>query len=91
MQNRQQIRERIKGILCGEKFMIDRTVADSIRGDTSLINDLALDSIQILELIVGLEQEFEFTCEPYELNIDMFDNLDELIDFIEKKLKQKSA
>jgi len=84
------ISNRIKNVLRGNKFQSVHNVLDSINGDTSLINDLALDSIQILELIVSLEKEFMFACEPYELNIDMFDRFDELVAFIKHKCEQKA-
>lgn len=77
---------RIKDILKGEQFFAIREEIDMITGETSLINDLALDSIQILELIVGLEQEFAFICEPHELNLDIFDRFDTLIEFVQRKI-----
>lgn len=84
--NRNEIAERIKNLLKSNEFMSLRNLVDSIHEDTSLINDLALDSIQILELIVGIENEFGVACEYDELNLDMFDKFSHLVDFIEKKL-----
>jgi acyl carrier protein len=50
--------------------------------ETSLLTDLHLDSIQILELVVGIEETFGFSMESEELSIDLFDSLGELIDYI---------
>ena len=87
--NKKDISDRIKKVLSGNQFLIGQGLIDSIGEQTSLINDLALDSIQILELIIGLEKEFMFTCEPDELNIDIFDRFDALVTFVEKKLSAK--
>jgi acyl carrier protein len=79
------IAEQLKELLKKDQFMSLKPLVDSINDDTSLLNDLAMDSIQILELIVNIEKEFSFTCKPYELNIDMFDRFGDLVLFIEKK------
>lgn len=84
---KQEIITRIKKVLGEEQFMSVHNCLDSINEDTSFIEDLAFDSIQILELIVALEQEFNFSCEPYELSIDIFTRFEDLITFIEKKGK----
>lgn len=86
--NKVQIIEKIKMLLKSNQFMSMREKIDSIDESTSLINDLALDSIQIVELIVGIENEFDFTCSYNELSLDMFDRLGELVDFIDNKLKE---
>jgi acyl carrier protein len=82
---RQVIVERIKKVLHENQFLALKEMIDSITGETSLVNDLSLDSIQILELAVGLEKEFGFSCEPDELNLDMFDRFDSLVDFVAYK------
>jgi acyl carrier protein len=85
---REQIKEQMKDILKSEKFMSMSNIVDGITEESSLINDLALDSIQILELIVVMEARFSFVCEPNELNIDLFDDYGALINFIEGKTSQ---
>lgn len=47
----------------------------------SLIEDLELDSIEIVELIVFIEDELGLKCDSDEL-IDKLDDVDELIKFI---------
>jgi acyl carrier protein len=84
--DRDTIVVKIKKLLKADQFIALRDMVDSITGESSLVNDLSMDSIQILELIVMLEKEFGFSCEPDELNLDMFDRFDSLINFIEEKL-----
>jgi len=88
MENK-EIERRVKNILANDQFPSTCEAVESINESTSLINDFALDSIQILELIVELEKEFSFTCEPYELSIDIFDRFGDLVGFIRKKINAK--
>ncbi len=82
---RRVIADRLKKILKANQFIALKNQIDNITEETSLVNDLALDSIQILELVVQIEKEFSFSCESDELNLDMFDEFGKLIDFIESK------
>lgn len=82
------ISSRIKSVLKGTQFMALKELIDSITDDMSLVSDLSLDSIQILELIVELEKEFGFSCQPDELNLDMFNRFGDVINFVEKKLTE---
>ena len=86
---RTQIADRLKELLKDNQFMSLRNYVDLINEESSLINDLALDSIQILELVVKIENEFSFTCEPTELNVDMFNRFGDLITFVQNKLQNK--
>lgn len=83
---REDILSLIKGILKGDDFVILDTVVEDINEDTSLINDMVLDSLQVLNLIVLIENQFGFSCDEEELSLDLFDNMSELVDFIESKL-----
>lgn len=82
----QVIENRIKDILKGNKFIALKEMVDTITDDTSLLSDLVLDSIQILELILAIEKEFGFSCEPDELNLDMFDRFGSLKEFVNDKV-----
>ncbi len=54
--NKQDIFERIKEILV-EEFEVD---AESITPDSNLYSELELDSLDSVDLIVALENEFDF-------------------------------
>lgn len=81
-----EIFERLKKLLNEGKFMSIRSVSEKIDQNTSLINDLALDSIQIIELIIAIEKEFNISCDAEELNLSMFDNIDDMVKFVEQKV-----
>lgn len=82
---RTEILEKIKGILLADDFVGIKEGIEDITEETSLLDDLALDSLQILNLVVLLEEKFNFICEEEELNLDMFDDMHHLVSFIEKK------
>lgn len=46
---------------------------------------LGLDSIDALELVLGLEQEFHIKVEDEEVGVKAFASVDALCDFIEQK------
>ena len=46
---------------------------------------LGLDSIDALELVLGLEQEFGIKVEDEEVGVKAFASVDALVDFIERK------
>lgn len=85
--SRQEIMERLKEILSGPQFLFLHDQIEEITESTSLLEDLVMDSIQILELLVSVEEKFELSCEAHELSVDLFDQVSRLVDFIQKKQK----
>jgi acyl carrier protein len=65
------------------KLEIDPT---SIQDDAPLFGEgLGLDSIDALELVLGLEQEFGIKVEDEEVGVKAFSSVNALVDFIEQK------
>ncbi|MEO8348195.1 MAG: phosphopantetheine-binding protein [Acidobacteriota bacterium] len=65
------------------KLDIDPT---SIQDDAPLFGEgLGLDSIDALELVLGLEQEFGIKVEDEEVGVKAFASVNALVDFIEHK------
>lgn len=83
---REEIIERINLVLKKNKFMSFMVSDIVINENTSLLDDLSLDSIQILELITCLENEFKICFEAHELSIDAFDSVEKLVNLIEGKI-----
>lgn len=55
---------------------------------SNLLGDLGLDSVVILQLILGIEKEFFITLENTELDSSVFSKMANLIDVIEEKLNE---
>ena len=65
------------------KLDIDPT---TIQSDAPLFGEgLGLDSIDALELVLGLEQEFGIKGEDEEVGVKAFASVNALVDFIEQK------
>lgn len=59
----------------------------SINEETNLINDLGYDSVQIIELIVQLEMEFDIEIEDDDLDIENLIVYSGLYKTIERKIQ----
>ncbi len=59
---------------------------DEIGSDASLISDLAMDSIQMLALITGLENEFGFMLEDEDLDMENLSSVNKIAEFVAAKL-----
>lgn len=85
------IEERLK------KVLIERTNAEmpveQIRSDIALVGSgLALDSVALLEFVVGVEEEFGLIIDDSALTVQQFESLRTLASFIQSELEsQKSA
>ena len=76
----QGIEDRIKLVLSREA-MVARSPAD-IPEDAKLIDDLGLDSVRMVELIVGLEDEFGIVIADEDLSLELFESVTSLARFI---------
>jgi acyl carrier protein len=83
-----QIEERLK------KLLLERTTqavdANEITSSVALVGGgLALDSVALLEFVVGVEEEFEIFLDDSELTIEHFESLNALARYVETLLEEK--
>lgn len=84
MTERQVTAQRVKELIV-RRLKLDMDPA-TIRNEAPLFGDgLGLDSIDALELVLGLEQEFGIKVEDEEVGVKAFASVDALCDFIEQK------
>lgn len=84
--DREALRERLLGIMANGSSGSVKLDMTGVNEETSLLRDLTLDSVQILELVVDIESEFGFSCRADELSSDLFDRFGNLVDYIVTKL-----
>lgn len=77
------IQERIKNLICDEVLV--GINADEINDSSALVEDLHLDSIQMIELITGLENEFDIILEDEDLDLEFFSTVNSLANFVKSK------
>lgn len=86
MSIQQEIKEQLKQIL-SEAFKFD---ISKISNNEPLLNGgLSLNSIQMIELTVAIEEYYDKEFEPEMLTAENFDNLDTVSKLIEDTLYKK--
>jgi acyl carrier protein len=78
----ENIKQRIKTILANQ-LDLDVSLVDNIKGDEDL-NTHGLDSITSIDLMIGLEKEFNVTFDDDELLIDNMNTLTKLEAIVNK-------
>jgi len=83
-ENREDLARRVKELIVRRlKLEIDPTTIEN--GAPLFGEGLGLDSIDALELVLGLEQEFGIKVEDEEVGVKAFASVEALVDFIEQK------
>jgi acyl carrier protein len=84
--DRDAIRDKLKAILTSPDFSSLQVDVSELTDDASLLNDIALDSLQLLEFMVAMERTFGFKLDTHRLNVDIFDRFERVIDLVETSL-----
>lgn len=83
--SRRQILDLLRSILTQRLELPIR--AEPLSEDTDLLGaGIGLDSIEILRLVAGLEEELGITIDDAELELRYFERLGVLVTFIQEKL-----
>lgn len=80
------IDQRLKEIIA--KVATQDVNAGNIHEETILTNDLGYDSVQIIELIVELENEFNLEIDDDDLEIENLTIYKKLHEMVERKVKE---
>jgi acyl carrier protein len=80
----ESIEARLKTMIVERLFM--KIEPGSIEDDKSLIQHYGVDSVSLLELIVGLEEAFGIRVEDQEFNVEHFQSVAALAAFVRGKL-----
>ena len=79
---------RIKSMMVDRLFM--PIEPEEIEDDKSLIRDYGVDSLNLLELVVGVEEEFGIAIGDTEFRVSNFETVNALSEFIEEKQIEQS-
>lgn len=80
----ENISQRIKKLITDE--MNSNVIVEGME-QFHLINDLGMDSMQVISLVMDIEQEFDFEFDDDEMEIKVICDFKELVKLVEKKLK----
>lgn len=62
--------------------------SEGVTEQVNLLTEVGLDSVAILQLVLGVEKEFGITIQDHELDSEVFSKMGNLIDIIEVKLNE---
>jgi acyl carrier protein len=82
--SRQELASQVKDLIV-RRLKLDIDPKTIEEGAPLFGEGLGLDSIDALELVLGLEQEFHIKVEDEEVGVKAFASVDALCDFIEQK------
>ena len=82
------LRATIKRLIV-ERLFIEGLDPVDISDDAPIGDELGLDSMDFLELAVGLEQEFGLQIVGKGLEPESLRNVDSLVEFVQQKLAEK--
>ncbi|MGV6808419.1 MAG: acyl carrier protein [bacterium] len=85
-----EITEKLKHIIANELDV--NADINTIRDDVTLLEGgIGLDSVAIMEFISIIEEQFDFQFSDDELNMEPFQNLNTLSEFVASKLTTATA
>ncbi len=80
----ENIEDRLKNMIVERLFM--KIPPRDIDSRKSLIESYGVDSVSLLELVVGVEEEFEIEVGDDDFNVESFQSVDALAAFVRGKL-----
>lgn len=80
-----EIENKLIEIMKNTEFFSLNLNKGNLNAKSSLIKDLALDSIQLLEYLVAVESEFQLNLDYEDLSIEVFDSFSVLAEYLYNK------
>lgn len=81
--DRKNIAERIRDVLLDTCAVVDPV---DLKGEARLIDDLGLDSLDIVEFVIAIEDEFGFE-ETLDTDVVGMVTFDDVVNHVERKLR----
>ncbi len=79
----QQLKQQIKEMIV-ERLFLDAD-PNAIADDENLMENYEIDSVNLFEIVVGLEEQFEISFEDEDFSVDLFATIDSLAEYVERK------
>lgn len=80
----ESVEKRLKNMIVERLFM--KIEPDQIDESRSLIDDYGVDSVSLLELVVGIEEEFGIEVGDSDFSVEHFGTVAALAEFVKKRL-----
>jgi acyl carrier protein len=79
-----EIKQQVKEMIV-ERLFLD-VAADDIDDDDSLPERFAVDSVNLFEIVVGLEEAFKISLGDEELSVEAFSTVSKIAEIVQRKL-----
>jgi acyl carrier protein len=79
----QQLKQQIKEMIV-ERLFLDADPAE-IGDDEPLMESYDIDSVNLFEIVVGLEEQFGISFEDEDFSVELFATVDSLAEYVENK------
>ena len=79
-----EIESRIKEMVVERLFL--KVAPEELASDASLIDDYGVDSVALLELVVGLEEVFGIVVEDDDVDLANFSSVKALAEFVAQRM-----
>ena len=90
MTDRAQIKRRVKQTVV--KALQLSVNPEKIPDDEILFGGgLGAHSVAVMEIVFALEEAFVFETDDDELRLDLFDSINSIVDYVERKLRQPAG
>jgi acyl carrier protein len=74
------MKEKLINIICEVKE--DNSLVDKIRNSTDLLNEVNIDSLQLINIILKIEDEFDIQIDFDDFDMDSLKSIDYLCEYI---------
>lgn len=77
------LRSRLKNMIVERLFL--NVSPEEIDDDENLMDEYNIDSVNLFEIIVGLEDEFGIQLEEEDFNVETFSTVSNIAGFVQRK------
>ena len=78
-----QLKQQIKEMIVERLFL--KVEAGQIGDEENLMESYGIDSVNLFEIVVGMEEQFGISFEDDDFSVDLFATVDSLAEFVERK------
>jgi len=85
----ESIEQALKEMLIERLFL--QVTPEEIPDEANLMETLEIDSVSILEIVVGLEEVYGISFEDEEFDISIFESIKSIADYVREKTEQSET
>ena len=78
-----QLKQQIKEMIV-ERLFLDAD-PNEIEDDENLMENYEIDSVNLFEIVVGLEEQFDISFEDEDFSVDLFATINNLAEYVDQK------